>query len=199
MSHTTLLIIDCNPEESTGETLETMLASASAEGKIHREVIVDYCAGEVDERCLKIGAALTFTVLPPGQLTQATALIQLIKKNQPDVPIVVVVEKSQPVEILELLQTGASDFVTPPLRSTDMLPRVWRLLDRGTRREGVVQSLMEKAGMKNLVGEAANFLAEIKKIPLIARCDSRVLISGETGTGKEMCAEPTLDRPIRAG
>lgn len=39
-----------------------------------------------------------------------------------------------------------------------------------------------------MVGQAPNFLAEIKKIPLIARCDSRVLICGETGTGKEMCA-----------
>ena len=41
---------------------------------------------------------------------------------------------------------------------------------------------------KSMVGQNSAFLQEIHKIPRIAKCASCVLISGETGTGKGVCA-----------
>lgn len=132
--------------------------------------------------------SLVFLILPRQDLHQGGILIQSIKKQHPEVPIIVVIEDCGPLETLELLQKGASEFVTPPLRAADTLPRAWRLLDQLRGRERVVDALKEKVGLKRLIGKTATFLAEIRKIPLIARCDNRVLIAGETGTGKEMCA-----------
>lgn len=40
---------------------------------------------------------------------------------------------------------------------------------------------------KYLVGQSPCFLREIDKIPIIAKCESSVLVHGETGTGKEVC------------
>jgi two-component system response regulator GlrR len=39
-----------------------------------------------------------------------------------------------------------------------------------------------------MIGQSPAFLQEMSKIPLVARCDASVLIMGETGTGKELCA-----------
>jgi DNA-binding NtrC family response regulator len=42
--------------------------------------------------------------------------------------------------------------------------------------------------LKRLIGESPSFLAAVNKIPLVAEFDASVLISGETGTGKELTA-----------
>ncbi len=50
-----------------------------------------------------------------------------------------------------------------------------------------------------MIGESPSFLRELEKIPLIARCDASVLISGETGTGKELFARAIHYLSPRAG
>src|SRR6266545_2147597 len=52
----------------------------------------------------------------------------------------------------------------------------------------MVQRLKEALGLKRLIGESPAFVEQIRKLPAVARCDAGVLISGETGTGKELIA-----------
>jgi len=54
--------------------------------------------------------------------------------------------------------------------------------------EEMVSLLKETMGLEQIVGKDLAFLKEINKIPLVANCDAGVLILGETGTGKELCA-----------
>ena len=51
------------------------------------------------------------------------------------------------------------------------------------------ERLEQKYRWRNLVGQSAAMLAIYKTIGRVAQSDATVLISGETGTGKELIAE----------
>ena len=82
------------------------------------------------------------------------------------------------------------DFVIWPARVEELQYRVSRILD--SRHHGPAtlnEQLRIELGMAQLVGNDPAFVKLLRRIPAIARTDAPVLITGETGTGKEMCAQ----------
>jgi DNA-binding NtrC family response regulator len=130
---------------------------------------------------------LVLLALDSGNLKLADKLIRAANLH-PQRPVVVVMETGKPEELIGLLKSGVTDFIVPPLRKIDVLPRLWRLLQPKNPDDTLTQRLKAKTGLKQLVGKDPVFLAEIEKIPIVAACEASVLIVGETGTGKELCA-----------
>src|SRR5437762_1567207 len=61
------------------------------------------------------------------------------------------------------------------------------------------ESWTEPFALAQLVGEDPAFMAVKRKIPLMARGEAPVLLTGETGTGKELCARALHYVSRRAG
>lgn len=81
------------------------------------------------------------------------------------------------------------DFVLWPARRHEVRERLSRLLKVGAKKADAPQArLAWELGLGNLVGHDAGFQATVRMIPRIAASTGNVLVTGETGTGKELCA-----------
>jgi DNA-binding NtrC family response regulator len=129
-----------------------------------------------------------FLVLSQSLVKQARSLLHALKKLPGAPPLIVVAETGEPESLFEWLELGASDFITPPLKACELLPRIWRAFDHAEQSRKPEHRPKERFGLQQLIGESQAFRIVLRKLPLIAQCDAHVLISGETGTGKEMCA-----------
>jgi two-component system response regulator GlrR len=194
MNQASILILDINSSSSVGETLQRILDISGnlgshlhhqAKGKGNSPVDHDVDWASVIARCRP---DLCFFVFSSAILKQASLLFGSLKRALDGIPTIAVTEAGEPDEILELLKLGVADFITLPLKPFDIYPRIWRLLENARRENPLTRTLKERLGLKQLVGESPVFLEQIKKISIVAKTDASVLILGETGTGKELCA-----------
>ncbi|HEY2290948.1 MAG TPA: sigma-54 dependent transcriptional regulator [Thermoanaerobaculia bacterium] len=103
-----------------------------------------------------------------------------------------------PVRALpESLLARLDDFLCCPPREVDLALRVRRLL--GPPRTPEPWPAGSRSGLEALIGESPAFLRVIDRIPLLAGADAAVMITGETGTGKELVARALHYRSPRRG
>ena len=193
MKKAKIFLINLNPATNIGCTLRGILESCPDLSLHFQEAssnghVTDFCGDELPELISRNRPDLMFLVLSSCLFDKAEGLFKSVKKGYSELPVIVAVDACKPDAMFSLLNLGAADFITPPLKEIDILPRIWRLLERKINVETLTLKLKKKLGLKQLVGESIPFLEEIKKIPVVAGCDAGVLISGETGTGKELCA-----------
>ena len=94
------------------------------------------------------------------------------------------------VHIEPSLLKKLDDFLFCPFTSTDVSLRVYKILHGKWQARELAPPPVTPVAVKNgtLIGHAPPFLEAVNKVSLLAKCDATVLISGATGTGKELFA-----------
>ena len=116
---------------------------------------------------------------------------ELLKQN-PLVTPIVVTAFANVENAVDAMKEGAYDYIVKPIDFKKFLLSVERALERQTLRREITSlqsSLEEKFRSKNLVFTSSKMEEVARLVAKAAKTDATVLISGETGTGKELVAK----------
>jgi two-component system response regulator GlrR len=117
------------------------------------------------------------------------ALFRWLKDHPLTIPTLALFPGGVQSDLVEKTLAAVDDFIAWPIRPEEWRYRLTRVLRLGGSDSTFTRDrLTDELGLAQLVGEDPAFLRMIHRIPLAARSDSPVLITGETGTGKELCA-----------
>lgn len=148
---------------------------------------------------------LTWEACPPEVLSRSTAQLILawaapwseqaakfflnLRSKPSPAPIIAVLPQDADTELVRDVLQVAEDFLLEPVRNEELRLRLNRILGpQFSSAERTRQTLLAEIGLANLVGKHASFLRALDQVVSFATCDAPVLITGETGTGKELFA-----------
>lgn len=113
-------------------------------------------------------------------------------KNINDLTVVIVMTAFGTIEsAVEAMKNGAYDYIQKPFELEELEVKISRALDH-RRDSTVLQILRSQSGISlehnNIVGHSVQIKKILDIVRKIAKSNASVLITGETGTGKELIA-----------
>jgi DNA-binding NtrC family response regulator len=130
-------------------------------------------------------------------------LCERIVENRPDVLVVVITAFGSMEAAISAIRAGAYDFVTKPVDMEMLALTLERAMQRRRLEEKVrvlSEALDRSRPFEDLIGESPAMHRLFDDLARMARSEASVLITGETGTGKELVAKAIHERgPRRRG
>ncbi len=123
-----------------------------------------------------------------GSRLDGLELLEVVKKIHPDLPVIIISGHGNIETAVSAIKLGAYDFISKPFESDKLLILVERATEVDKlRRENT--ELKEKMGFDvKLTGTSSAINLVRNTIDKVAPSGSRVLISGPSGSGKEVVA-----------
>jgi two-component system nitrogen regulation response regulator NtrX len=125
-------------------------------------------------------------------------LLNVIKEQHPDVPVIIISGHGNIETAVSAIKRGAYDYIEKPFNADRLLLVVSRALEAfRLRRE--IEVLKGRAGADTeMVGNSAAMRQLRQTLKKVAPANSRVLISGPLGSGKELAARMLHSDSARA-
>ena len=118
-------------------------------------------------------------------------LLENITHVSPETLVVIITAHASIETAIEALRKGASDYILKPIEFDELLVKIHRLLEhRRLSLENKVlrQEMFRKYDFANLIGKSQAMKKVFAMLEKVAPTESTVLITGKSGTGKELVA-----------
>jgi len=115
-------------------------------------------------------------------------LLDLVKSLDPDLPVVMISGHGNIETAVSAIKRGAYDFLEKPFKSDRLLLLVERALESATLKRENKRLRKQAIAPDGLIGKSQSVQQLRQMISKIASANSRIMISGPPGSGKELAA-----------
>ncbi len=115
-------------------------------------------------------------------------LLDIIRTIDPDLPVVMISGHGNIETAVSALQRGAYDFIEKPFKSDRLVVVIQRALEAAALKRENRQLRAQAMTPTGIIGKSTAAVALRNTISKVAPANSRVLISGPPGSGKELVA-----------
>jgi two-component system, NtrC family, response regulator AtoC len=160
--------------------------------------VVECADGAAALRALQAGSfdlVLTDVRLPG---VDGIALFRHARRAHPGAAVVLMTAHGDTNDAVAVMREGARDYVLKPFDMDELLLRVARVRDEVEFRRSMEAGDASPAASHPIVGASPAMKKVLDRIDAAAASDVPVLVSGEVGTGKDLCARAIHARSRRA-
>jgi two-component system response regulator HydG len=114
-----------------------------------------------------------------------------IKVLNPAIPVIIMTAFSSVDTAVEALKSGAYDYLTKPLDFDELHLTMERAMEHTSLKEEnrlLRESLGSQFDLRNIIGRSQAMVSLLETVAQVAPTEATVLITGDSGTGKEMIA-----------
>jgi DNA-binding NtrC family response regulator len=125
------------------------------------------------------------------QKTQGKEVIETALTRYPGIVAIVVTGYGTVKDAVEMTRMGVADFIAKPFQFDELMHVLNKSLEQKRLKSEnayLHQQLDERFGLASMAGRSAPMRALFQLIETVAPTPATILITGETGTGKEMVA-----------
>lgn len=119
-------------------------------------------------------------------------LLEELKKAQPHLVIIMITGYATIKSAVEAIKKGAYDYLPKPFTPDEVRVIIERAAERsrlGAENLLLRSQLHSQTAFENIIGNSAALQRVFEMVQKVASGDSNILLSGETGTGKELVAK----------
>lgn len=145
----------------------------------------------------RVPSAIILDIWLQGSELDGLGILEIVQKKYPHVPVVMISGHGNIETAVTAIRMGAYDYIEKPFSAERMLIIVKRALEAAKLRSENVELKKRGSNESELIGTSAAINGVRQTVEKVAPTNSRILITGAPGTGKELVARLIHSRSMR--
>ncbi|MBN8531684.1 MAG: sigma-54-dependent Fis family transcriptional regulator [Alphaproteobacteria bacterium] len=147
----------------------------------------------------RLPSAVILDIWLQGSELDGMGILELICERFPNLPVIMISGHGNIETAVGCIKMGAFDFIEKPFEEDRLMLIVDRALEKARLKEENAQLKRMSARETELIGNSAAIQQVRQSVERVAPTNSRILITGPAGSGKEVAARVIHEKSKRAG